>query len=56
MAPTTRTEEGAALTVAGLFAGIGGIEIGLHDAGHETGFLCEIDDEARAVLSSWYPK
>ena len=56
MAPTTRTEEGAALTVAGLFAGIGGIEIGLHDAGHETGFLCEIDDEARAVLSSWYAK
>jgi DNA (cytosine-5)-methyltransferase 1 len=36
--------------VAGLFAGIGGIEIGLEKAGHHAVQLCEIDDCARAVL------
>jgi DNA (cytosine-5)-methyltransferase 1 len=39
------------LRVAGLFAGIGGIERGLHLAGHETELLCEIDESARAVLA-----
>jgi hypothetical protein len=29
------------LRVAGLFAGIGGIELGLHRAGHTTELLCE---------------
>jgi DNA (cytosine-5)-methyltransferase 1 len=38
------------LSVAGLFAGIGGIELGLHDAGHRTVFLCELDDRAKLVL------
>ncbi len=38
------------LTVAGLFAGIGGLELGLHRAGHETNLLCEIEPGARAVL------
>jgi DNA (cytosine-5)-methyltransferase 1 len=38
------------LTVAGLFAGIGGIELGLHQAGHRTEFLCELDAGAAAVL------
>lgn len=36
--------------VAGLFAGIGGLETGLADAGHETVLLCEIWEPARAVL------
>jgi len=36
--------------VAGLFAGIGGLETGLADAGHETILLCEIWEPARAVL------
>src|ERR1044071_1840344 len=40
------------LECAGLFAGIGGIELGLARAGHETPFLCEIDDGARAVLEN----
>jgi len=40
------------LKVAGLFAGIGGIELGLHRAGHETLLLCENDPSARAVLAS----
>lgn len=38
------------LSVAGLFAGIGGIEVGLAGAGHTTRLLCEIDDAACAVL------
>jgi DNA (cytosine-5)-methyltransferase 1 len=36
--------------VAGLFAGIGGLETGLASAGHETSLLCEIWEPARAVL------
>jgi DNA (cytosine-5)-methyltransferase 1 len=40
----------ASLSVAGLFAGIGGIEVGLHRAGHSTEFLCEIDPAAQAIL------
>lgn len=39
------------LRVAGLFAGIGGLELGLKRAGLETALLCEIDPGARAVLS-----
>jgi DNA (cytosine-5)-methyltransferase 1 len=36
--------------VAGLFAGIGGLETGLASAGHEAVLLCEIWEPARAVL------
>lgn len=43
------------LKVAGLFAGIGGIEYGLHQAGMETVFLCEIDEKAQAVLRERFP-
>lgn len=39
------------LKVAALFAGIGGIELGLKRAGHETRLLCEIDPAADAVLA-----
>lgn len=38
------------LNVAGLFAGIGGIEVGFAEAGHKSSFLCEIDAGAQAVL------
>jgi DNA (cytosine-5)-methyltransferase 1 len=38
------------LSIAGLFAGIGGIEKGLAGAGHHSSMLCEIDPAARAVL------
>lgn len=38
------------LDVVGLFAGIGGIEIGLTEAGHRSKLLCEIDETARGVL------
>ena len=39
------------LRVAGLFAGIGGLELGLQKAGHETVLLCEKMPAARQVLS-----
>lgn len=48
--PTRRT-----LRVAGLFAGIGGIESGLHAAGHETSLLCELDPWALEVLDREFP-
>ena len=38
------------LTVSALFAGIGGIEAGLHLAGHRTVLFCEIDRHAQYVL------
>ena len=38
------------MRVAGLFAGIGGFELGLSMAGHETELLCEIDPGALGVL------
>lgn len=50
-----RAGRGRRLTVAGLFAGIGGIELGLHRSGHSTALLCEIDPAARAVLEARFP-
>ena len=38
------------LSVAGLFAGIGGFEEGFRQAGHTTNLLCESDGVAQAVL------
>ena len=46
---------GRRMTVAGLFAGIGGIETGLHEAGYSTTLLCEIDPAAQAVLQHRFP-
>ena len=42
----------SAMSVVGLFAGIGGLELGLEQAGHRTLMLCEIMPEARAVLNA----
>lgn len=50
-----QTTSPAALTVAGLFAGIGGIEAGLHRAGHRSVLLCEIDRAASRVLRTRFP-
>jgi DNA (cytosine-5)-methyltransferase 1 len=44
------TAHGESLTVVGLFAGIGGIELGLSNAGHRAEMLCEIDPGAQQVL------
>lgn len=52
---TRATLGGSRLRVAGLFAGIGGIELGLHNAGHTTELLCEVDPDARAVLEQRFP-
>jgi DNA (cytosine-5)-methyltransferase 1 len=49
------TQEGEALRVAGLFAGIGGIELGLHAAAHRTALLCEKDQAAARVLRARFP-
>ena len=40
---------------AGLFAGIGGIELGLSRAGHEAVLFCENDKSATAVLQARFP-
>ena len=49
------TNSRSPLTVASLFAGIGGIELGLESAGHETVFQCEVLDPAREVLREAFP-
>lgn len=41
-----------ALRMAGLFAGIGGFELGLRRSGHEPLMVCEIEPGARAVLTT----
>jgi len=51
--PTGRSS--GSLRVCGLFAGIGGIELGLHRAGHRTILLCENDPSATAVLRKRFP-
>ena len=43
------------LRAVGLFAGIGGVEAGLHRVGHETVALCEIDGGAVNVLEKHFP-
>lgn len=43
------------MRVVGLFAGIGGIEAGLRQAGHDTELLCEIDPGACNVLRHQFP-
>lgn len=44
------------MKTAGLFAGVGGIEEGLRQAGFEPELLCEVDDAARAVLARRFPE
>jgi DNA (cytosine-5)-methyltransferase 1 len=51
----TSTVAKNSLKVAGLFAGIGGIELGLQQAGHHASLLCEIDPGAHAVLQAHFP-
>lgn len=42
------------LRVAGLFAGIGGVELGLHGAGHCAELLCEVEPSAQRVLRAHF--
>lgn len=53
--PTASGRAAGPLRVCGLFAGIGGIELGLHGAGHRTLLLCENDPSAAAVLRKRFP-
>lgn len=43
------------MNFAGLFAGIGGLELGLHRAGHGTALVCDVLAPAKAVLRSRFP-
>lgn len=43
------------MRVAGLFAGIGGLELGMHRAGHVAELLCDVLPAARAVLNARFP-
>lgn len=43
------------MTAVGLFAGIGGVELGFSRAGIETQLLCEVWDPAKAVLAERFP-
>lgn len=51
---TTRSKP-LQLGVAGLFAGIGGVELGLGQSGHHPVLLCEWDAGANAVLDARFP-
>jgi DNA (cytosine-5)-methyltransferase 1 len=43
------------MRIAGLFAGIGGFELGMHRAGHTTALLCDVLPSAQAVLRARFP-
>lgn len=49
------TVKASGLRVAGLFAGIGGIELGFERAGHHSDLLCEIEPGAAKVLQDRFP-
>jgi len=51
----TSSMKARSLSVVGLFAGIGGLELGLQRAGHHARLLCELDPGARAVLDDRFP-
>ena len=55
-APPLNASTRPQLACAGLFAGIGGIELGLSRSGHEADLLCEIDPAAAAVLEERFPR
>lgn len=43
------------MRIAGLFAGIGGLELGMHRAGHTAELLCDVLPTAKAVLNARFP-
>jgi DNA (cytosine-5)-methyltransferase 1 len=51
----TASRGGTGLKVAGVFAGIGGLEEGFRQAGCKSTMLCEIDPMARHVLARHFP-
>ncbi|MDB3962561.1 DNA (cytosine-5-)-methyltransferase [Paracoccaceae bacterium] len=53
--PPVTERSGLGLNVCSIFSGIGGIEIGLEQAGHTTVSLCEADTNAQTVLNKRFP-
>jgi DNA (cytosine-5)-methyltransferase 1 len=53
--PEATPDADATMRVAALFAGIGGIEMGLARGDHQTELLCELDPAAQAVLREQFP-
>jgi DNA (cytosine-5)-methyltransferase 1 len=53
--PPLRSKKRKPFSVVGLFAGIGGIELGLARAGHHATLLCENEAGALAVLRDRFP-
>lgn len=51
-----RTARVRELSVVGLFAGIGGLEQGFREAGHNSLMLCEADPVASTVLRQQFPE
>jgi DNA (cytosine-5)-methyltransferase 1 len=43
------------MKIAGLFAGIGGFELGMQRAGHHAALLCDVLPAAQAVLQAHFP-
>ena len=43
------------MKIAGLFAGIGGMELGMQRAGHHASLLCDVLPTAQAVLAARFP-
>jgi len=43
------------MKIAGLFAGVGGMELGMQRAGHHAALLCDVLPAARAVLAARFP-
>jgi DNA (cytosine-5)-methyltransferase 1 len=55
LSPRTDPSAGGGLEVVGLFAGVGGLELGFSRAGHTTTALCEFDQAASTVLRAHFP-
>lgn len=55
MVVSSNTTTASRPRAVGLFAGIGGIELGLDEAGFETTLLCEIEPNAQRVLRAGFP-
>ena len=53
--PSNSTAAGVTFTVVGLFAGIGGLELGFQHAGASSKLLCEVWPPAQAVLRKRFP-
>lgn len=56
MRKTIGTPKTRAFNVTAIFGGIGGLELGLQQAGHKTSLFCENDPDATSVLRARFAK